>query len=245
MGVMNLSILLLASFSVFFIPACFGQVAVDTSGMACSGLDMSNGEYKTIITWECFANNTKACVTRTEDCSKCDGTFSMASSTHTFPDEEAVDDAEKPKEGEEPKEEAKEDEKEKEEKDKDEKPETKGGRLSRNFRRGKGRRSKPRTGRSEIRKDPISCATVCTKKSGKHVKGKVEYSTFKDCDGEGKEEAEGAGEAEEEKPKEYKEKDEKDGEEEKGEDKEEDKEKEKEKEDKAEKERRFRRMRRF
>merc|ERR1712142_950161 len=109
--VMNLSILLLASFSVFFIPACFGQVAVDTSGMSCSGLDMSNGEYKTIITWECFANNTKACVTRTEDCSKCDGTFSMASSTHTFPDEEAVDDAE----------EAKEDEKEKEYKEKDEK----------------------------------------------------------------------------------------------------------------------------
>merc|ERR1712142_431605 len=95
---------LLASFSVFLIPACFGQVAVDTSGMSCSGLDMSNGEYKTIITWECFANNTKACVTRTEDCSKCDGTFSMASSTHTLPDEEAVDDAEKPKEGEEPKE---------------------------------------------------------------------------------------------------------------------------------------------
>merc|ERR1712142_957831 len=96
---MNLSILLLASFSVFFIPACFGAVAVDTSGMACSGLDMSNGEYKTIITWECFANNTKACVTRTEDCSKCDGTFSMASSTHTFPDEEAVDDAESLKKG--------------------------------------------------------------------------------------------------------------------------------------------------
>merc|ERR1712098_827320 len=120
---------------------------------------------------------------------------------------------------------------EKEEKDKDEKPETKGGRLS-NRRRGgrRGNRSKPRTGRSEIRKDPISCATVCTKKNGKHVKGKVEYSTFKVCEGEGKEESEGAEEDEGEKPKEYKEKDEKDGEEEKGEDKKEDKEKEKEKE---------------
>merc|ERR1712098_333617 len=131
---------------------------------------------------------------------------------------------------------------EKEEKDKDEKPETKGGRLS-NRRRGgrRGNRSKPRTGRSEIRKDPISCATVCTKKNGKHVKGKVEYSTFKECEGKGKEESDGAEEAEGEKPKEYKEKDEKDGEEEK----EEEKEKEKEKEEKAEKERRFRRMRRF
>merc|ERR1711862_747155 len=132
-----------------------------------------------------------------------------------------------------------------EEKDKDEKPETKGGRLS-NRRRGgnRGNRSKPRTGRSEIRKDPISCATVCTKKNGKHVKGKVEYSTFKVCE-EGKQESEGTEEDEGEKPKEYKEKDEKDGEEEKGEDKEEDKEKEKEKEEKADKERRFRRMRRF
>merc|ERR1712002_436029 len=211
----------------------------------CSGLHMSNGEYKTVITWECFANGTKACVTRTEDCSKCDGTFKLSSATHTFPEEEGDAEAEKPKEGEEPKEEeAKEEEKEKEEKDKDEKPETKGGRLRR---RGgnRGSRSKPRTGRSEIRKDPISCATVCTKKNGKHVKGKVEYSTFKVCEGEGKEESEGAEEEEGEKPKEYKEKDEKDGEEEKGEDKEEDKEKEKEKEEKAEKERRFRRMRRF
>merc|ERR1712002_199719 len=205
----------------------------------CSGLHMSNGEYKTVITWECFANGTKACVTRTEDCSKCDGTFKLSSATHTFPEEEGDAEAEKPKEGEEPKEEeAKEEEKEKEEKDKDEKPETKGGRLS-NYRRGgkRSRRSKPKTGRSEISKDPISCATVCTKKNGKHVKGKVEYSTFKVC--------EGAEEEEGEKPKEYKEKDEKDGEEEKGEDKEEDKEKEKEKEEKAEKERRFRRMRRF
>merc|ERR1711872_1028309 len=186
--------------------------------------------YKTVITWECFPNGTKACVTRTEDCSKCDGTFALSSLAHPFPEGEGDAEAEK----------------DKEEKDKDEKPETKGGRLS-NYRRGgkRSRRSKPKTGRSEIRKDPISCATVCTKKNGKHVKGKVEYSTFKECDGEGKEEAEGAGEAEEEKPKEYKEKDEKDGEEEKGEDKEEDKEKEKEKEDKAEKERRFRRMRRF
>merc|ERR1719290_790049 len=201
---MNLSILLLASFSVFFIPACFGSTAMDTSGMACSGPDLKNGEYKTVITWECFPNGTKACVTRTEDCSKCDGTFALSSLAHPFPEEEGDAEAEKPKEGEEPKEEeAKEEEKEKEEKDKDEKPETKGGRLS-NRRRGgrRGTRSKPRTGRSEIRKDPISCATVCTKKNGKHVKGKVEYSTFKECEGKGKEESEGAGEAEEEKPKE-------------------------------------------
>merc|ERR1712098_680339 len=153
---------------------CFGEVAVDTSGMACSGPDMKNGEYKTVITWECFANGTKACVTRTEDCSKCDGTFALSSLAYPFPEEEGDAEAEKPKEGEEPKEEeAKEEEKEKEEKDKDEKPETWGGRLS-NRRRGgsRGSRSKPRTGRSEIRKDPISCATVCTKKKRKACKGK-------------------------------------------------------------------------
>merc|ERR1712098_350589 len=160
-------------FSLFFIPACFGSKHMETSGM-CSGLHMSNGEYKTVITWECFANGTKACVTRTEDCSKCDGTFKLSSLAYPFPEGEGDAEAEKPKEGEEPKEEeAKEEEKEKEEKDKEEKPETKGGRLS-NYHRGgrRGNRSKPRTGRSEIRKDPISCATVCTKKKRKARKGK-------------------------------------------------------------------------
>merc|ERR1712055_112377 len=69
---MYLSFLLLATFSSSFIPNC----QASTFSGQCNQFGVIDGQLKTVITWECFSNNTKLCATMIEDCTSCDGHLS-------------------------------------------------------------------------------------------------------------------------------------------------------------------------
>merc|ERR1712055_408005 len=74
---MYLSFLLLATFSSSFIPNC----QASTFSGQCNQFGVIDGQLKTVITWECFSNNTKVCTTMIEDCTSCDGHLSGAALT--------------------------------------------------------------------------------------------------------------------------------------------------------------------
>merc|ERR1711942_617848 len=185
---MYLSFLLLATLTSSFIPNCLASTFIGK----CKDFGKVNGELSATIVWECFPNNTKSCITMTEDCRTCDGKLTTSSfSCHSGNCIGVV-------------------------------PETQAGRFRRRryrYKREVSGRRRPRIGRGEAKdsdkaandaKDDkeeakmivgnakteeatdkvgkktskvITCADVCLEKGGKHSKGKFVYTSFLGCDG--------------------------------------------------------------
>merc|ERR1712055_440121 len=197
---MCLSFLLLVTISSSFIPNC----QASTFSGQCNQFGVMDGQLKTVITWECFSNNTKVCTTMIEDCTSCDG--HLSGSALTCPSNVCTT----------------------------EEPRTQAGRTRGGPRRGRfrfkreisARRRSPMFGRGEIEasdkiikeakdgkelvdtgkkeadagkedveslkgdttevkagKKPLTCDDVCLEKDGKYARGQFEYNSFTDCEG--------------------------------------------------------------
>merc|ERR1712215_137286 len=194
---MYLSFLLLATVLSSFIPNC----QASTFSGQCNQFGLIDGQLKTVLTWECFSNNTKVCTTMIEDCTSCNG--HLSGSALTCPSN--VCGTEEPK------------------------TQAGGGTRRGRFRFKReisARRRSPMFGRGEIEasdkiikeakngkelvdtgkkeadagkediesvkadttevkagKKPFTCDDVCLEKDGKYARGQFEYNSFTDCEG--------------------------------------------------------------
>merc|ERR1712055_729471 len=194
---MYLSFLLLATVLSSFIPNC----QASTFSGQCNQFGLIDGQLKTVITYECFSNNTKVCTTMIEDCTSCNG--HLSGSALTCPSNVCGTEDPKTQAG--------------------------GGTRRGRFRFKReisARRRSPMFGRGEIEasdkiikeakdgeelvdtgkkeadagkedvesvkgdttevkagKKPFICDDVCLEKDGKYARGQFEYNSFTDCEG--------------------------------------------------------------
>merc|ERR1711970_1688577 len=194
---MYLSFLLLATVLSSFIPNC----QASTFSGQCNQFGLIDGQLKTVITYECFSNNTKVYTTMIEDCTSCNG--HLSGSALTCPSN--VCGTEEPK------------------------TQAGGGTRRGRFRFKReisARRRSPMFGRGEIEasdkiikeakdgkelvdtgkkeagagkediesvkadttevkagKKPFTCDDVCLEKDGQYASGRFEYNSFTDCEG--------------------------------------------------------------